>query len=861
MDRNASPSERDAEMISSKASKAEFAKDYDQAFRLYIKAAESYLHLSRSSIATDKCKQQWKTSAAKALERAEKIKKFVEISRSNAKTGNSPSQTLAPDLRLTPVGIDHFSPQEQFYILKKGGTVNGLFFPMWDDPVQVTRSSNPVYSDPDGQPTLSPEQEKISPIWRRPNSNSSIEPTIARPHRRILPQQILQHIVTDCSVCASISVCLEHGLRFNSTLESSIHDSFELQKGRTSNGVSGRYDVRILFNGTWRRVLIDDRLPFHPTEGTLMCMSVLPPDDATTPAETLWPSLLEKAYMKLMGGYDFPGSNSSIDLHAFAGWIPEHVDLKGSTFEREKTWERIKKGFSSGQCVVTLGTGPTPYARWRDIPLLPSHSYAVIDADETEDRRIFTVLDPWVHPTGDQDETSRELQIPWSDVLNTFDGVYLSWDPNIWQKPLIFHGMWKRSGGDEGGTRHARIEFSCEGRSDEEIWVLLTRHVVDTHRMSDFVALRVDMEDDLMPGTSFLENQRTLSSKGTYTNSTHILTRTRIPTSQRSGILCISASYDGDAREVGFTLTAYAKDRTKVSWIDNKSIPPYTTTVEGSFTSNSAGGNCTYPTFMVNPQYQLTVGAQNKRFGSEANGGTSKATVTLNLQTNKDIPVNVAMVWSQGQRVSELSAKDLVATSGAYNYGLARVTKTITPGEYVVVASAFEPHHIGSFSLKIDSSHPFDLKPIPREGAGMYCKVVRGAWYVDGETAAGAPSFNKYSKNPIFELDVPSTTQLNRNRIRLQTLHPSTAIALNVTVYPNHENDIATSLKRQRHVVTSGAYDDTIAGVATPQSTISAGKYYIVPSTYNPGTEAGFRMLVYSSTSGVKVTATGKFCG
>lgn len=38
--------------------------------------------------------------------------------------------------------------------------------------------------------------------------------------------------------------------------------------------------------------------------------------------------------------------------------------------------------------------------------------------------------------------TSRKgaLQIPWSEVLNIFDGIYLSWVPVIWQKTLTFHG-------------------------------------------------------------------------------------------------------------------------------------------------------------------------------------------------------------------------------------------------------------------------------------------------------------------------------------------------------------------------------------------------------------------------------------
>ena len=88
-------------------------------------------------------------------------------------------------------------------------------------------------------------------------------------------------------------------------------------------------------------------------------------------------------------------------------------------------------------------------------------------------------------------------------------------------------------------------------------------------------------------------------------------------------------------------------------------------------------------------------------------------------------------------------------------------------------------------------------------------------------------------------------------RIRLQLLQPSTSIALNVTVYPQ---PIITSSNQQQHVLTSGAYDDTIAGVATPQILVAAGKYYVMPSTYNPGTEVGFKLIVYSSVAGLKVT-------
>lgn len=62
-----------------KAANAELAHEYDEAFRLYIKAAEGFLHLSRSTSSgnvnhDEKSKMLWKKEAAKALERAEKIK-------------------------------------------------------------------------------------------------------------------------------------------------------------------------------------------------------------------------------------------------------------------------------------------------------------------------------------------------------------------------------------------------------------------------------------------------------------------------------------------------------------------------------------------------------------------------------------------------------------------------------------------------------------------------------------------------------------------------------------------------------------------------------------------------------------------
>jgi calpain-7 len=92
-----------------------------------------------------------------------------------------------------------------------------------------------------------------------------------------------------------------------------------------------------------------------------------------------------------------------------------------------------------------------------------------------------------------------------------------------------------------GSTRHLRLKFDNTNDSvQDEVWILLTRHVADTRRTSDFTSLRVQLEDDLagsaesadsrqiatkVEQVSFIHNPEAHAAQGMYTNSTHVLVR------------------------------------------------------------------------------------------------------------------------------------------------------------------------------------------------------------------------------------------------------------------------------------------------------------------------------------------------
>lgn len=116
-----------SQILYQKATRAEVDRSYDQAFELYIAAAQSYLQHVRNAV-HERDRKKYKLDAHKCLERAERIK--------------AAKRDLAPLVRNPFSEGEGFSGimgvlcidvviEEQLYVLERSSHIHSLRFPIW----------------------------------------------------------------------------------------------------------------------------------------------------------------------------------------------------------------------------------------------------------------------------------------------------------------------------------------------------------------------------------------------------------------------------------------------------------------------------------------------------------------------------------------------------------------------------------------------------------------------------------------------------------------------------------------------------------------------------------------------------------
>ncbi|EKD13048.1 calpain-like protease PalBory [Drepanopeziza brunnea f. sp. 'multigermtubi' MB_m1] len=694
----------------------------EDALKAAIAAAELYMKAT-SLASNDRDKTRLKGKCKQLISRAEEIKKSKDWI------------PVDKDLTLkAPVSRRAITRKEEL-ILLEGSKLHGFIFPPWtgdpeDSIFEEEFDGSPLFNEP-GDLSLSECQIDNFGGWKRP---SELFPQHAGLQMTIAPNiDLVQDITTDCSVVASLCAATARAVKGHGTLLASITYPCDKLQGRLRVSKNGKYIFRLHFNGCFRKVVIDDRLPSSNTSRSLHVI------DRNNP-HLLWPALIEKAYLKVRGGYDFPGSNSGTDLWVITGWIPEQVFLRSDDLQPDQLWARVYKSFGFGDIMVTLGTGKLSLKEEKALGLAGQHDYAILDIKEVGSQHFMLVKNPWCDGmvwkgsqpipaalssnsswTSDlKDALPSESMSPgtfwmtFEDVSQHFESLYLNWNPGLFKNREDHHFSWTIPSIQTGSFIH-NPQYAFSSSASGPVWIMLSRHFAtgdeDIARKSrssshysgsgssglGFTSLyifsasgrRVYLSDDAIHRGAFVDSPQTLAT---------------IDASPSESYTIVVAQHGLPLPKYSFTLSFFSRYPLAIDKATDSL--PHCTTHTGSWTLRTAGGNASAPTYPSNPQFSISL--------------PSPSPLTLILETDQEeLAVHVKLVWADGFRVSVVTSKDIVGGSGDYRRGCALATlPSVAAGKYTIVCSTFEAGQTGNFTLRIGSQVPCTVLPLPPETAG-----------------------------------------------------------------------------------------------------------------------------------------------
>lgn len=710
----------------------------------YMAAADLYLQSLKIAAGpgTESVAALLKRRLQGALDRVEQLK----LPASKRKTV-FPEEKVREQKRDTSSGLT----DEEIAVLKSSSLIaSGIFLP-WStsDATKLaaeaeSSTSSHLWIDPDGPIKLSSKQMGRFHKWARPKQIAQLRhktgatASLQKPVmvKTVTPYTIQQKYVTDCSFISSLIICAAFERRFGKRLVTSLIYP-QTADGRPMYNPSGKYMVKLWLNGVARAVVVDDFLPIDRF-GNLLCSQT-----SSKNSLELWVPIIEKAYMKLCGGYDFPGSNSGVDMFSLTGWIPERIffpkdpnRIKDFETPSERAWERLYSASSFGDCLITASTtSDLTQDKADEIGLITGHAYAVLSVVQTKNgTRLLQLKNPWAYKSWrgkyschDHASWSNGLRkevgydpvlaskqddgifwVAWDDFLVYFQNIHLSWHPGLFKFQSTTHANWPLNQGPRDDTFNMGenpqyiITFSDTALTKKAtLWILLSRHVTKQEQegveATDFLTVHIHRNTSQRERVWYPGGEH-CTLNGAYSNNPHVLVRYDVSGPSDKYLSLVLSQYK-KSRDLSFTLSCFCTEH--FSLTRPAAELAICRVVNSEWTVSSAGGPPGAQGFDGNPMWAVLV----------PRGG---ACVQIRCSAVKSFAVNVMLVQVDcyGKRVKWIHETPCI-NSGDYRHGfVATERKQVPEGSYTLICSTFHPGQTGKFQLKVNSSRPLNVEPI-----------------------------------------------------------------------------------------------------------------------------------------------------
>lgn len=716
---------------------------FDKATASYLASAELYLEVIKMSEESSQLVDSMAIGSVKRklegiMDRIEQLKAglYTKSSMGAAPPAPQPAASLS---------------SEEIALLKRSSLItSGLFLPWSEDEARSIDTSTAAkpFVDPDGVMKLSPKQISKFYKWARPREIMGMQgqPRSASIDmiRKIDPYRIKQHLVQDCSFIGSLCICAEYERRFKRRLITSILYPQDA-RGNPKISPSGKYIVKLWLNGIPRQVIVDDMLPVDKY-GNLLCSYC-----QVKSGLELWVTIVEKAFMKLSGGYNFPGSNSGSDMYTLTGWLPERIffpedqtNVRDFETPTERAWDRLHSASSYGDCLITASMSKDISESEADkVGLVTGHAYAVLDAIRTQNgTRLLRLKNPWAH-SGWNGRFSKEDAISWSDpnlraevgynpfahaqfddgvffiewedMRRYFNNVHFSWNPKLFAFRTTLHATWPSEVGAEDDSfniiDNPQYILTLSDQAVQKgatVWVLISRHVTKQEQegadVSDFLTIHIHRSDRKKEKIRYPGGSSCVYT-GAYTNSSHVLVRYDAIGSQDKFLSLVLSQYQ-KSHDLSYTLSCYCTVPFELG--KPTKDPEHITEINSQWTRESAGGPPSSPTFGMNPMWAIQIPPEV--LGSSQDGSF----LQLSCTTTRSIAVNLMLVRVDrlGTRVRRLNNEPLIDTGDYRHSFVATNLRCVPSGSYTLVVSSYYPGQTGTFTIKVLSTSKVDVKAI-----------------------------------------------------------------------------------------------------------------------------------------------------